>query len=43
MARCCNEHGCRRKKPIMLMRSELTGTWYIVTDYTELRHVASCP
>ncbi len=34
MAGCCNEHGCRRKKPIMPMRSGLTGTWYVVTDYT---------
>jgi hypothetical protein len=25
---CCNEHGCRRKKPIKLGRSPLTGTWY---------------
>ncbi len=32
---CCSEPGCRRKKPIKLMRSDLTGTWYVVTDYTE--------
>lgn len=35
---CCNEMGCRRKKPIKLMRSELSGTWYFVTDYTHAKH-----
>ncbi len=35
MSACCNESTCRRKKPIKLMRSGLTGTWYVVTDYTE--------
>lgn len=35
MSACCNEYGCRRKKPIMLMFSELTKSWYVVTDYTE--------
>jgi hypothetical protein len=32
---CCNEYGCRRKKPLHLMRDDLTGTWYVVTAYTE--------
>jgi hypothetical protein len=35
MSGCCNEYGCRRKKPIKLMRSPLTGTWYVVTAYTD--------
>jgi hypothetical protein len=35
MSGCCNEHGCRRKKPVKLTRSPLTGTWYVVTAYTE--------
>jgi hypothetical protein len=34
MGGCCNEYGCRRKKPIKLTRSPLTGTWYVVTAYT---------
>jgi hypothetical protein len=34
MSACCNEYGCRRKKPIKLTRSPLTGTWYVVTAYT---------
>lgn len=32
---CCSELGCRRKKPVQLTRSPLTGTWYVVTDHTE--------
>jgi hypothetical protein len=32
---CCSEYGCRRKKPVKLIRSPLTGTWYVVTAYTE--------
>lgn len=35
MGGCCNEMGCRRRKPMMLMRSDLTGAWYVVTAYTE--------
>jgi hypothetical protein len=35
MGGCCNEHGCRRKKPVKLVRSGLTGTWYVVTAYTD--------
>ena len=35
MSECCNEYGCKRKKPVMLMRSDLTETWYVVTDYTK--------
>lgn len=35
MSGCCNEYGCRRKKPVKLTRSPLTGTWYVVTAYTE--------
>lgn len=33
--RCCAEHDCRRGQPIRVLRSELTGTWYVVTRYTE--------
>lgn len=36
MSACCNEVGCRRARPMMLMRSDLTGTWYVVTDYQDL-------
>lgn len=35
MSGCCNEMGCRRKKPVQLTRSPLTDTWYVVTDHTE--------
>ena len=35
MSGCCDEMGCRRTKPMMLMRSALTGVWYVVTDYRE--------
>lgn len=35
MSGCCNEHGCERKNPILLIRSDLTDTWYVVTDYTD--------
>lgn len=36
-ARCCNG-GCRRSKgqPPMIMRSDLTGTWWVVTRYKHL-------
>ena len=30
---CCEEWGCARNKPIQLMQSGLTQTWYCVTDY----------
>jgi hypothetical protein len=35
MSACCSEYGCRRKKPVKLTRSPLTGTWYVVTAYTD--------
>lgn len=31
MSACCTERGCRRKQPMLIMLSELTQTWYIVT------------
>lgn len=36
MGECCNEWKCRRKQPIMLMRSDLTGTWFFVTRWKPL-------
>jgi len=32
---CCDEHRCQRHQPIRVVRSELTGTWYAVTQYAE--------
>jgi hypothetical protein len=33
--RCCREHRCRRSQPIRVFRSELTGTWYAVTEWAD--------
>lgn len=33
--RCCGEHGCRRGQPIRVLRSGLTGSWYVVTRWSE--------
>jgi hypothetical protein len=33
---CCPESSCRRTQPMMLMRSDLTGTWYVVTRWRRL-------
>ncbi len=30
---CCGEHTCQRSQPIRVLRSGLTGTWYVVTQY----------
>lgn len=32
---CCDEWRCRRSQPMRVARSELTGTWYVVTEYAE--------
>lgn len=32
---CCLEHRCRRSQPIRVFRSELTGTWYAVTQWAD--------
>jgi hypothetical protein len=33
---CCNDYKCRRVKPMLVRRSEMTGTWYVITDYKRL-------
>lgn len=35
MSGCCIEHNCRRSKPIRVLRSALSGSWYAVTDYID--------
>jgi hypothetical protein len=32
---CCPEPGCRRKQPIRLVQSGLTGRWYFVTRWKD--------
>lgn len=33
--RCCDEHGCTRRQPILLRPSGLIpGRWYVLTRYT---------
>lgn len=33
--RCCDEHGCTRKQPLLLLPGGMVpGAWYVVTRYT---------
>lgn len=35
MADCCDEHGCTRKQPLLLLPSGfIPGRWYVLTRYT---------
>lgn len=35
MSGCCDEPGCRRSQPIKILRSGLSGRWYVVTRWKD--------
>lgn len=38
MSKCCDEYNCRRKNPILVRQTGLTGRWVVVTRYTASSH-----